>query len=208
MATQLSNDLIVGGNITFSGSLQPGISRADLVQDDLAAYSVPFSEMRIHDNLSSLLPSTAAADDLALDGETFGTDSPFVVTSDLKAASGTLYARWSFALPAEYTAAQSVRIKVKAGMLTTVSDGTATVDCSAYLSDDAGAVTGSDLVSTAAQSCNSLTQADLSFVLDASSLVVGSVIDCRLACAVSDSATSTVVKVKVGRVQMLCDVKG
>ena len=94
MATQLSNDLIVGGNITFSGSLQPGISRADLVQDDLAAYSVPFSEMRIHDNLSSLLPSTAAADDLALDGETFGTDSPFVVTSDVKAASGTQYARW------------------------------------------------------------------------------------------------------------------
>ena len=93
-------------------------------------------------------------------------------------------------------------------MVTTVSDGTAVVDVEAYLSNDEGAVSGSDLVSSAAASVNSLTAAENSFVLDGSGLVPGSVLNIRVRASVVDSATATAVILRVGRVTCQADVKG
>ena len=205
--TTFQGSIFVPGDLTLSGDIVPGISRNSLIQQDLAEYVVCFRDWRIHDNLSSLLPSTAAADDLALDGETFGTESPYLVSSDSKAATTTQYGRFQFALPVEYVAGQAVRVQVLAGMKTTVADGSATVDVSAYESDDDGGV-GTDLVTTASTTINSLTQTTLNFDVTSTALAPGYVLDIRLAAAISDSSTATAVLAKISRVAILLDVRG
>ena len=205
--TNFGDSIFVPGDITYSGSLVPGVTRADIAQQDLQPYSVPVTRMRVHDNLSSLLPSTAAADDLGIDGATFGTNSPSLITSDSKAASTTQYARFQFEMPVEYTSGQSVRVELAAGMVTTVADTSATVDVQAYESDNAGGI-GSDLCSTAATSVNSLTQSDNQFVIDGTALVAGDVLDIRVAAAIVDGATGTAVKLRIGRTKVLVDIKG
>ena len=205
--TTFQGSIFVPGDITLSGAIVPGIARSSLVQDDLQNYVIPFRDWRIADNLSSLLPATAASDDLGMDGETFGTETPFLVTSGAKATTVTQYGRFQFALPPEYVSGQSVRIQVKAGMKTTISDGTATVDFQVYESDDDGGV-GADLCATAAQSINSLTQATLNFDITATSLAAGDLLDCRMTVAITDSATSTAVLGKVSRCSVLADIKG
>ena len=205
--TTFQGSIFVPGDITLSGAIVPGIARSSLVQDDLQNYVIPFRDWRIADNLSSMLPAPAASDDLGMDGETFGTETPFLVTSDAKATTVTQYGRFQFALPPEYVSGQSVRIQVKAGMKTTISDGTATVDFQVYESDDDGGV-GADLCATAAQSINSLTQATLNFDVTATSLAAGDLLDCRMTVAITDSATSTAVLGKVSRCSVLADIKG
>ena len=206
-STTFQGSIFVPGDLTLSGEIVPGIARSSLVQDDLQNYVIPFRDWRIADNLSSLIPATAASDDLGMDGETFGTETPFLVTSDAKATTVTQYGRFQFALPPEYVSGQSVRIQVKAGMKTTISDGTATVDFQVYESDDDGGV-GADLCATAAQSINSLTQATLNFDVTATSLAAGDLLDCRMTVAITDSATSTAVLGKVSRCSVLADIKG
>ena len=205
--TTFQGSIFVPGDLTLSGDIVPGISRNSLIQQDLAEYVVCFRDWRIHDNLSSLLPSTAAADDLALDGETFGTESPYLVSSDSKAATTTQYGRFQFALPVEYVAGQSVRVQVLAGMITTVADGSAAVSVAAYESDDDGGV-GTDLVTTASTTINSLTQTTLNFDVTSTALAPGDVLDIRLAAAISDSSTATAVLAKISRVAILLDVRG
>ena len=188
--TTFGDSIFVPGDITYSGSLVPGVSRADIVQQDLQEYAIPFTTMRVHDNLSALLPATAAADDLGLSGAVFGTESPYLITADAKATTVTAYGRFQFPLPVEYTSGQSVRVAIHCGMGTTVSDTSATVDVSAYESDDEGAV-GSDLVSTASTSCNSLTMSQVQFVITATALEAGDVLDCRIKAAITDASTAT-----------------
>ena len=67
---------------------------------------------------------------------------------------------------------------------------------------------GSDLCATAAQSINSLTQATLAFDVTATSLSAGDLLDCRVAVAITDSATGTAVLGKVSRLSILADIKG
>ena len=196
MATQLA----------LTGTL-PSIQRADLAQDSLASYPIPLTQLRVWDALQTNLPGTAAADDLGLIGGTFGSASPAVRTSDAKASTTTQRARLPVPLPPEYVSAQRVRIRLHAGMVTTISDGTATVDVEAYKSDKEAGI-GSDLCITAATSINSLTDADRDFDLTASGLVAGDVLDVRITIAITDTATATAVIGQIGSVERLCDIKG
>jgi hypothetical protein len=119
----------------------------------------------------------------------------------------TLYARALVPLPAEYDPGASVSIRVKAGMVGAVADTSATVDVEAFALDGAGEI-GSDLCSTAAQSCNSLTFDNLDFVLTATALSPGDVLDVRVAVAVNDAATASAVAAAVGALELLCDIRG
>ena len=206
--TDFQGSIFVPGDITLSGNIVPGISRSSIVQQDLQEYGVSFTEMRVHDALSSLLPAAATADDLGLAGSTtYGTAYPYLLSSNAGGTTVTQYARWQFQLPPEYVAGQSCRVSIHCGAGTAVSDGTMTVDMSAYLSDDEGAVSGSDLVTTSATDCNSLTMSTKSFVITGTTLTPGATLDCRLVAAVTDSATATVY-FKAGRVKMLLDIQG
>jgi hypothetical protein len=203
----LPNNLNIQGDVNIAGTVT-GVDRTSLEMDDDQRYKIPLTEWRVWDALATNLPGTPAADDLGLVGGTFGTASPAIQTGDLKAAGSTVrYARCQFVLPPEYVAAQSVTIRAHAGMVTTVSDGTATIDFQAYRSDDEAGI-GSDLVTTAATTINSLTEADKDFALTATTLNPGDTLDIRMAVTIADAATATAVVGNVGAVEVLLDIKG
>lgn len=183
------------------------VTRSQLKQQDNQVYVVPLTRLGVWDALGSRLPGTAADDDLALIAGTFGTNAPTVQSSDAKATSVTQYARFQAILPPEYVEAESVTARLRAGMVTTVSDDTATVDVEAYKQDRDGSV-GSDLVTTSASSINSLTKDDKSFTITSSTLSPGDVIDVRLVVAITDSGTATAVIGEISEVALLLDIRG
>lgn len=184
------------------------IERTKLALDSLKPYVIPFTDFRVWDALATLLPSAGASDDLGLIGGTFGTNTPCIETGDVKAAGAvTRYARVLVRLPAEYDDGETVTVRLKAGMVTTVADVTATIDVQAYQSDGFAGVSA-DLCATAAITINSLTQADKDFTITPTSLVAGDWLDIRITIATNDAATATVVKGRLGVATLLCDVRG
>lgn len=205
------DDLKVTGNVWLTGTLRTPLDRSEVLkQETLAVYPVPLHEFRVWDAVQTVLPGTAANDDLAYIGNTFGTGSPSLQGVDAGGTTETQRARVQVALPTEYVAGESVTIRVSAGMNTTVSDTTATVDVEAYLVDRESGLgaSGSDLVVPAAQSCNSLTFADLDFTLTTANLSPGDLLDIRITTAVTDSGNAGVMFAEIGAVELLCDIRG
>lgn len=207
-STRIPTDVSIDGNLTVTGSILPVRPRTDLLQEDFAPFGVPITSLRVWDAFQTPI-GTAGSDDLGLStGGTYGVSAPYVSAGDLKAAGATTrYARFLFALPHTYVGAQSVRISAAAGMITTVADTSCTVDFEAYVIDDDGTVGGGDLVSTSATTINSLTFAEKTFDLDASSLYPGDVLDIRVAIACNDAATVTAVIPAIANLSVLVDVK-
>lgn len=219
--TTIPTDVTVTGTLTANalsvttasitnGMVSPNaaLSRSKLAQDTVQPYPVNLMDLRVHDALQTNLPGTAATDDLALDSGTFGTEAAHVTAGDLKSAGATTrYARCLIPIPMEYDDAETLEIRVSAGMLTTVADASCTVDVEAYALDEDTTLTA-DLCATAAQSCNSLTFANLDFTITATSLVSGQILDVRLAIACNDAATGTVVEPVIGALKLRADVKG
>ena len=195
---------------TSSGTLtlkDGQISRSKLTQDELALLGIPVDSLKVWDDLNANLPGTAAADDLGIIEGTWGTDAPTVQTSDAKATTVTQRARVLIPIGNKYDLDEDIKIRLRGGMITTVSDGTATVDLEVYVNDGDGGV-GSDLCATAAQSINSLTKADKDFVITDSSLSYGDVLDCRITIAITDAATGTAVIGELSAITLLRDIKG
>lgn len=210
MATvRFPEDVSIAGNLQLDGSLLPGLPRASLIQTDFAEYGIAFPNLRIWDAMQNHI-STAGTDDLGLStGGTFGTDSQYVTGGDMKMLGATTRrARLLFTLPPEYVAGQSVRIVATAGMITTVADTSCTVDFEAYKSDKDGTVGGSDLVTTAATTINSLTFAAKNFEVTSSGLSAGDVLDIRVSIACTDTASGTAVTPAIAHLAMALDIKG
>lgn len=209
MAIRFDNGLRVGQTLTVEPSTTiRGLSRSSLDQESLSPFTIPLTAFRVWDAIATNLPATAATDDLGLVGNTFATGSPTIETGDLKAAGATTrYARVQLPIPMEFDAASDVVLRIHAGMKTTVSDTTATVDVQAYKSDEEAGI-GADLCSTAATTINSLTLGDKDFVIDGSGLSAGDLLDIRIAIAVNDAASGTAVIGQIGAVKLLVDTKG
>jgi hypothetical protein len=202
-------------DVTITGDLaikRDGISAQNrssiLRQDPLAIFPVPFTSLRVWDAYATNLPGTAANDDLALTGGTFGTAPPVIDAGDLKAAGATTrYARFQVIIPECYDSAETITLSLSAGMVTTVADTSCTLDVEVYKLDKETGI-GSDLCSTSAVSINSLTFADFSFTITSSSVVAGDVMDVRIAIACNDAATGTAVTPTIAAIDLLCDIKG
>jgi hypothetical protein len=210
------------GSATLTGEMRPGdgtvtnamvstsadIARSKLAQNANAVYHVPWGDFRVHDAIQTLLPAPSANDDLGFPTSVaMGTVSPYIGTADLKATTTTCYARFQFALPPEYDPAQTVTLRIRASMVTTVADATATIDAQVYECDRAGGV-GADICATAAHDMNSLDAADYSFTITPTNLVAGDKLDIRIAIAVTDAATGTAVIGRIYEVAMLLDIRG
>ena len=182
------------------------IVRSKLVQET-KTFDIPFEKWRVWDAFETALPGTSANDDLALIGGTFGTNTPMIKSRDLKTLSTSLYARTTVVLPAEYDAAQTLTLRAKAGMQTTVAGTSCVIDFQVYKSDGEGGL-GSDLCATAAQSINSLTFANKDFTITATGLANGDKLDIRMTITVVDGATGTTVTAAVGAVQLLAACRG
>lgn len=210
---QLSSNevLSIRGNLDISSgtfTAKDGqLARAKLTQEDLSAVGIPLHDMRVWDDLNALLPGTAATDDLAFIEGTWGTDAATLQSSDGKATTVTQRARFMVSLGNEYVAGETVQIRVRGGMITTISDTTATVDLEVYVNDGDGGV-GADLCATAAQDINSLTKSNNDFTITSASLVHGDVLDVRMTVAITDGATGTAVIGEISNIKLLRDIKG
>lgn len=203
----IQGNLRVTGNLVVSGS-KPAVARTDLTLEQATVHVIAPTRWRVHDALQTNLPGTAATDDLALVGGTFGSASPTIQSGDLKAlgVATTRYARCQVELPPEYVAGETVQLRASARM-NGVSDGTATLDLEAHQVDREGGVS-SDLCATIAQDINAAPWADVTFTITATALTPGDLLDLRLAVTVNDAASGSAVVAEIGAVELLLDVKG
>jgi hypothetical protein len=209
MATTLENARLAGLTKIDQAQFVSGLLRQYLFQEDETEFPIDLGSLKVWDS-GQPLPSAAANDDLGYVSGTFGTSNQYVAGRDCKTSGGAItgYARFTVVLPENYVAAQSVKLRFAAGMLTTVSDTTATIDVEAYLVGRTTLKSGSDLITTSATNINSLTFGDKDFTVTATALVPGDVLDVRVALAVNDAATGTVVRPAIAAIDLLCSVKG
>lgn len=202
-ATLFTND------VTFTGTITTKFDRTQLALDNLAAYPIPLTSLRIHNAFQTVLSGTAGTDDLGLLGTAFGTAAPTVVTSDAKATTIQQYARFMVQLPQEYQAGETVQIRAFAGMKTTDTDTSATIDLVVYKLTGDGGITGGDICATAAIDISgSTTNSARDFTITSATLGPGDVLDCRIAIDITDGATGTAVIGEIDYLQLLCDVRG
>lgn len=161
--------------------------------------TIPLTDLRTWDSPAANSPAAATSDDLGLIAGTFLTSAPTVQTSDGKATSVTQKARFKFPLNFDITAIQSLKVRINAGMLTTISDTTATVDV--QMVREAAPTT--DLITTAATSINSLTAADKDFTATITALAAGDILDCVVTIAIVDAATATAVIGKINTISLV-----
>lgn len=172
---------------------------------DLQAFPVRMTELRVHDAVSTVLPATAANDDMAVITGTPGTNAPTLQGVDFGGASTDEKCAFQFALPQSYRDGETITIRCHAGMLTTVSDGTATLDCEVW-SDDGDGTLSSDICATAAQTINSLTLADKDFTVTPTGLVGGDLLNVRLSFAGSDTGNLGVMIPTITAITVLLDI--
>lgn len=208
MASQFDDVRISGALVIKETGISAQTRASILKQDALAIFPVRLTGLRVWDAFHTNLPGTAATDDLALIGGTFGTSPPVVSAGDCKALGATSrYARFMVELPECYEAGETVTLSLSAGVVTTVASVSCTVDVECYKIDKIGGI-GSDLCTTSATTINSLVFAAKSFTITSSGLVAGDVLDIRLTIAVNDAATATAVTPTIAAVDLLCDIKG
>jgi hypothetical protein len=208
MASQF-DDVRISGTLSLKETGVSAQTRASILkQDALAIFPVRLTGMRVWDAIHTNLPGTAATDDLALIGTTFGTTAPVVSAGDCKALGATSrYARFMTELPECYEAGETVTLSLSAGMVTTVASSSCTVDVECYKIDKITGI-GSDLCTTAATTINSLVFAAKSFTITSSALTAGDVLDIRITIACNDAATGTAVTPTIAGIDLLCDIKG
>jgi len=195
------------GMVVLSQGFSPPLARTSFLQEDAARLKLPWDGWRVHDALQTNLPGTAASDDLALTGGTFGSASPSLQTGDVKTTTVTMRARCQISLPHTYVAGETVTLRLRAGMLTTVCDGAGTIDAEVYRSNDEAGI-GSDLCTTSATTIKSLTLANKDFTITPATLAPGDTLDIRVTIAIADTATATAVIGILGAGELLLDMKG
>lgn len=211
MAT-LNEDLSVTGRVAASSGFSGPVDRSNLVQEDSQVFEIPLQGFRVHDAFQTNLPSVGANDDIGLTAGTYGTQIPYLKSQDLNGLGAMTQekARTKFTLPNNYVEFSTVKIRVYAGMLTSVASVSATVDLQAFLCGRATAgpiVSGSDLCVTSAISANSTTMAACEFTLTSSALSPGSVLDLLLLFD-ANSATASSHFLIATHVEAILSVKG
>jgi hypothetical protein len=156
-----------------------------------------------------VLSGTPASDDLGLTTGTFASAPIRMSAGDLKAAGATTRrARHpNVPVPECYDAAETFQIIVGCGMATTVADTSCTVDIEVCRIGKDGTV-GADICATAAQSMNSLTFAEKTFTITATSLTPGDALDIRVSITCTDAATGTAVTPEIASIDIAADIRG
>lgn len=195
-----------GGISNVDIAANANIEASKMEQRVLAEHHVPVDAFRVWDAIATNPVSTAANDDLGLVTGTWGSAVNKITAGDCKAATTTRRIYFSVPVPANYDDGQTIQLKIRAKVETTISDGTCTLDAEAYIAND-GTLT-SDLVLTAALSMNSLTVANYNFTLSSGAVDPGDLIEVRLTVACVDAATATAVTPAIYEVALLCDTRG
>lgn len=206
-----------GDTVTFRGTFDVSsgtfvaktgqISRSYLQETSEAQLWIPLESLLVWDDLNLRLPGVPANDDLGIIEGVWGTNAATIRTSNSQTTSVTQRARFRIPIDNQYIEGQDFKIRLRAGMITTVADSSATIDLEVYSPDGDGGV-GTDLCTTAAQSINSLTKGNFDFVVTASGLAHGEMLDCRATIAITDGATGTAVIGELSSIRALRDIRG
>ena len=192
-------------NYTIAGNAD--IAFTKIAQRVLAESVIPLTQARVWDAVQTNLPATPASDDLGIITGTWGTNPVRITAGDVKALGSTTRRLYlAIPIPSNYEDGQTIQLRIRAKMETTVADTTCTVDAEAYVGSD-GAL-GSDLVTTAAVSMNSLSAANYDFTINATGVDPGDLLEVRLSIASNDAATATAVTPAIYSISLLCDTRG
>lgn len=211
--TQIANTFIqlpdgVITSATISGNAE--ILHTQLRQRTLQSFPVNPTQYRVWDANHTNAVGTAANDDLALTTSALTGSGASVLLSagDLKNLGATTRrVAFFMPIPANYDDGETIQVRIRTKMETTVASTSCTVDLEAFIVGT-GTTVGSDLVTTSATDMNSLSAADKDFVIDASAVNPGDVLQCRLSIACSDTGTATAVTPVIISVALLCDTRG
>lgn len=189
------------GNIPNFTDQMPNVRGVALPITFFNIGEIPISvnDMRVWNSFAALLPAAAATDDLGLIDNTFGTAAPTIQTIDAKAAGTTAYARFQYVMPFDVREITTMKLRINAGMKTTIADTSTLLDVIAYRN----AAPTVDLNTTAATDINSLTAADKDFTLTITNLAIGDVLDIRISIVIVDAATGTAVIGKINDLAMI-----
>jgi predicted RecA/RadA family phage recombinase len=181
-------------------------ARSALGQDNAQPYPVLQEDWYIFDSTTHApLGATAiSADDLIYTYGTAGTAEATIKATDFGGTSTTQKARIRVKLPVEYVAGQAITLRANAGMLTTVSHQTCTIDFNVYRA----AAPTVDICATSAQSINSLTAANKDFTITPTDCVPGDILDILMTVAGTDDTDAGVMVPVVNQVTLLLSVKG
>ncbi len=176
-----------------------------LPEQALDPVQIPVQDFKKPD-LVTPLPAAGDGTTLGLVAGTHGTNGPSLQGKDATGLTATTtdVGRILLPLPADYVDGGDVKIRCHAGMLTTVADTSATLDCQAYETDEEAGI-GSDLCTTDAQDINDLVLADVDFVIDGAGLVAGDVLDLELTTVSIQTGTATETIPFIGAVKLLYD---
>jgi hypothetical protein len=192
-------------NYTIAGNAD--IAYTKIAQRVLAESVIPLTQARVWDAVQTNLPATPASDDLGIITGTWGTNPVRITAGDVKSLGSTTRRLYlSIPIPSNYEDGQTIQLRIRAKMETTVADTSCTIDAEAYVGSD-GAL-GSDLVTTAAASMNSLSAANYDFTINATGVDPGDLLEVRLSIASNDAATATAVTPSIYSVSLLCDTRG
>jgi hypothetical protein len=192
-------------NYTIAGNAD--IATTKLAQRVLAESIVPLTQARTWDSVAVNLPAAAASDDLGLVSGTWGTNPARITAGNVRTIGATTRRLYmAIPIPANYEDGQTIQLQIRAKMETTIADVSCTIDAEAYVGAD-GAV-GSDLITTAAQSMNSLSAASYTFTIDATGVDPGDLLEVRLSISSNDAATATAVTPAIYSIALLCDTRG
>jgi hypothetical protein len=192
-------------NYTIAGNAD--IATTKLAQRVLAESIVPLTQARTWNAVATNLPAAAADDDLGLVSGTWGTDPARITAGNVKTLGATTRRLYlAIPIPANYEDGQTIQLQIRAKMETTVADVSCTIDAEAYVGADG--VLGSDLVTTSAQSMNSLTAAAYTFTINATGVDPGDLLEVRLSISSNDAATATAVTPAIYSIALLCDTRG
>lgn len=175
------------------------------ISRDAQAFPIRLTDCRVHDAPQTVLPATAAADDMAIVAITPGTNAPTLQGVDFGAASTDEKCTFQFAVPHSYRDGETITLRCFAGMLTTVSDGTATLDVECWKDDGDGTV-ATDICATAATTINSLTLANKDFTITPTTVEGGDLLNFRLTFGGSDTGNAGVMIPTVTAITVLLDI--
>ncbi len=201
----------VTGRFTHVNDFQPKIDPGQIAQRNLQEYVIDLTQCRIHDNFGVILPNAGATDDLGLVGGTFGTNAPSLQTEDLQNAGVTLNkAAFTYALPPEYVAGQTVIIRFKAGMITNIADVNATLDIVCHSNDEDNTVSTDLAAAAVSDNMNTLIASvvTIDFIITPGALSPGTVLNVRVSTSVNDAATGAAVIGCITKISLLCDTQG
>jgi hypothetical protein len=196
-----------GGVFTdFDIAANADINPTKMAQRVLAEYAVPLVDCRVWDAVGSVLPTSASSDDLGLITGTWATNPVRITAGDVKTLTATRRLYFSVPIPPNYQDGQTIQLRIRSGMETTVASSSCTIDAEAYVGTSG--VLSADLVTTAAQNMNSLTAANFDFTINEASVDPGQLLEVRLTIASVDGATGTAVTPAIYKIALLCDTRG